>query len=381
MKTYSGSNDRISAITNILTQLSDNTLFNEDNWRDLWKNNRFEHIIRSSIDDQRVLWKIFQMGCQSRVPDYIPQDIAQKLNKLREDETDIDLPKMIENFEEFAKLLREMRRKNKIPEKFKSILTDSIENNTLLFENLNEIEILKLFEWDFKDKVFQGPIEMNRIIKAVGIIDKLEDITSNNNKPIVNLLNSIFEEKNRKKSVSDVRKIFERSESKKFYAEIHMNLISVFGDSNELINLKEFVRLSQIIEKPNLNSEQLTSSVSKVIPYIIQKIKMWGCQALTADNISRLIVTEESIVENIDENKFFQNKPRFGKKSTGSSSQTSRALESENKIPLSRLDTIVGIINLVDSIVAQDLLNIMAKFPIALPLIIRELHNEDSFKV
>jgi hypothetical protein len=356
-------------------------LFNEDNWRDLWKNNRFEHIIRSSIDDQRVLWKIFQMGCQSRVPDYIPQDIAQKLNKLREDETDIDLPKMIENFEEFAKLLREMRRKNKIPEKFKSILTDSIENNTLLFENLNEIEILKLFEWDFKDKVFQGPIEMNRIIKAVGIIDKLEDITSNNNKPIVNLLNSIFEEKNRKKSVSDVRKIFERSESKKFYAEIHMNLISVFGDSNELINLKEFVRLSQIIEKPNLNSEQLTSSVSKVIPYIIQKIKMWGCQALTADNISRLIVTEESIVENIDENKFFQNKPRFGKKSTGSSSQTSRALESENKIPLSRLDTIVGIINLVDSIVAQDLLNIMAKFPIALPLIIRELHNEDSFKV
>jgi hypothetical protein len=32
------------------------------------------------------------------------------------------------------------------------------------------------------------------------------------------------------------------------------------------------------------------------------------------------------------------------------------------------------------SIVVQDLLNIMAKFPIALPLI-RELHDEQSFKV
>jgi hypothetical protein len=387
LETYSGAYDRISAITNVLSQLNDNNLFNENHWRDLWKNNRFENIIRSSSDDQRVLGNIFQMGCQSRVPDYIPEDIAKKLNKLREDETDIDLPEIIENFEKFAELLREMRQKSKIPKNFRSVLTDSIEKNKNLLENLEKLEILKLFKWDFQNQIFPEAIETNRIVRAVEIIDKLEENESNNNKPIdVNHLNLNFNEekipkKVVKRSISYERRLREWTESTKFNPEIHQNLIPGFGDINKLIDSKEFVRLSLMIEKPNLNSKELTASVTKVKPYIIQRIKMWGCQALTADNISRLISAEENFDEKIKKNNVNVKKTRFGKKATSSTSQTNENVKIENKVPLSRLDIIVGIINSVDCIVAQDLLNIMAKFPIALPLIIRELHDEYSFKV
>jgi hypothetical protein len=384
LELYSGSLDSTAA-SSILKQFSDNTLFNENHWRDLWKNNRFQQIIRSSSDDLKVLGTLFQMGCQSRVPDYIPEDIAQKLNKLREDETDIELPEEIKNFDECIELLREMRRKSKIPKNFKSVLTKTIENNKELFEKLENLKILKLFKWDYEDLVFPEAIELDRIVSAVDIVDKLEKNFNNNNDEAIDVNDFNFEEKITKMTDKNVQNSEKRSsvdiEIPKFNAEIHEKLIAVFGDSKKFIDSKEFVRLSSIIEKPNFKSTELSSSVAKAMPYIIQRIKMWGCQALTADNISSLISSEENTDKKIKVINLPTNKPRFGKKTTSSSTQLSENDDKQIKIPLSRLDIIVGVINSVEAVVAQDLLNIIAKFPLALPLIIKELHDQHSFMV
>ncbi len=104
---------------------------------------------------------------------------------------------------------------------------------------------------------------------------------------------------------------------------------------------------------------------------------MWGCQALSSDNISGLIASKEDFDEEIEENLNFFNRPLFGRQISNSSAQISKK---DSKIPLSRLDIITCIFNSVDCIIGQDLLNIMAKFPISLPLIIKELHDKDSYK-
>jgi hypothetical protein len=380
----------------MLTQLSDRIYFSEEHWQELWKNNRFEQIIRSSIDDQRVLGRLFQMGCQTSVPHYIPKDIALKLNQLKEDGNDLVMPEIIETFEIFAELLKEIRRKSKIPIKFKSVLTDSIEKNKILFDKLEEIEILELFKWDYEQQVFPEAIEMNRIVKAVHIIDNLEENYSIKKETIdINRFNINFDEKkstkrkNKKKKKKRKKKCdkdpkpdeINESENSEFSSEIHPELKAVFGDTNKRILSKEFVLLSSIIEKPNLIPKEMRSSVANVMPYLIQRIKMWGSQVLTADNISGLINAEENIDEKAKLPNFSSYMPRFDQRATSSSNKKLETGKKEKKIPLSRFDVVVGIINSVDAIVGQDLLKIMAKFPISLPLIVRELHDKDSFKV
>jgi hypothetical protein len=378
-----GTKDAITAICDILTQLSDESIFNEINWIDLWKNNRFVQIIRDSIGDRNVLIKLYQIIRKSGNIDYIPEDIAQKISELRNFESDIKLTKLIDNIDDFIDLLRKIKWNRKIPENFKKILRDSIENNKILFENLEKLQILKLFKWDYNKNIFFEAIEIDRILRAVDIVDKsLEgeekkiDVDHFNKKYDENEASSESEFRSFKESdgrISDIR------ESTKFDAKIHQRFISVFGDSKKVIDSKEFFRLSYIIEKPKLIPSELKAAVVKVLPYITQRIKMWGCQALTADNISELISSVKYPDENIKQNIKSPNKPRFG--NLPNILPFVEAGKKENKIPLSRLDIVVGLINSVHSIVAQDLLNIMAKFPIALPLIIRELHHKDSYKV
>jgi hypothetical protein len=385
LESYSGTSNPTKAICDILTQLSDESIFNENNWRDLWKNNRFEKIVRSSICDKSVLMKLYQMLRKSKNSDYIPQDIAQKINELRDYEADIELTGLIDNIENFIDLLKKMNWNGKIPENFKSILTDSIEKNRTLMDYLEKLEILQLFKWDFTKRIFCEAIEIERISKAVDIIEKSSENEKISKKPIdVKLFNKKYEDKfnsqNESKSLKESEgRTSEFRESTKFDAGIHQRFITVFGNSKEVIDSREFVRLSYIIEKPKLIPNKMEAAVVKVLPYITQRLKMWGCQVVTADNISEMISSVKYSGEKIKNNIKSPNKPRFS--NITNLPHSVQADKKENKIPFSRLDILVGLVNSVDCIVAQDLLNIMAKFPIALPLFIRELHDEDSYKV
>ncbi len=106
---------------------------------------------------------------------------------------------------------------------------------------------------------------------------------------------------------------------------------------------------------------------------------MWGCNALTADNISGLICNETYSDDSIEAG--LSNAISFSFIKPKSSLIATKSLAKTLKPYLSRIDIIVGIINSIDSIVAQDLLAIMSKFPMSLPLIVPELDKENSFKV
>jgi len=100
-------------------------------------------------------------------------------------------------------------------------------------------------------------------------------------------------------------------------------------------------------------------------------IGIYGLLQAIADALK--LISKETLIP--------KNRPRFGKKVKESSNQMSKDKKIEQRVPLSRLDTIVGLFNSVDSIVAQDMLNIMAKFPNSMPLIINKLTDQHSFKV
>jgi hypothetical protein len=374
LKIYSCSSDVIGALEKLLIKLSDQQLFNETNLQELWKNNRFDHIIRMSINDHRILVKLFQMLCKERIPSYIPSDIVKILEQLREDENDFELSPIITNLDQFLDTLKTIIRRKHIPDNFRSVLANSIDINEEFYIKLDQLKILELFKYE--KSIFPKAIELNTINEAVEKIEQFEDNTIYRKKTTVDNYNMSF------KRLSSIPSVDKYSVNPK-YVNINEKFKKVYGNSLKIISSSEFNHLTSIIEKPQIADENISQTVLKVMPYIVQKIKMWGCNALTADKISGLICSETNRNESLRENFSTEIRHSFRRKvaNTIASNQKNLQQLKTPKSSLSRIDTIVGIMNSIDSIVAQDMLCIMAKFPMSLPLIIREVHDDNSFKV
>jgi hypothetical protein len=381
LRNYSCSMDSIAALDKFLMRFLDWNLFSEKNWRELWHNNRFGHLIRTFIEDQRILYKLSRISCSTETP-IMPLDIAQKIQKIREDENEIELPSIITSFVQFIDLLKVMRRREQIPDNFRKILLKSIEINKNLYYKLDELNILRIFKYQYNQEkgVFPEAIQLNNIVEAVEHVEKFLEESSSEKSIDVSHYDIKFK---RESSLTDnqldaqTEKHFETNRN----IEVHEKFKHVYGERFNLMNSSEFNCLSMILDKPVLPDVMIDQIVVRILPYIIQKLKMWGCNALTADNISSLIRTQQSANVTLKDISNPDNRLSFRKKASDSLVLKAKSIQKDRKISISRIDTIVGIMNFVDPIVGQDILTIMTKFPMSLPLIIRELHEENSFKV
>ncbi len=352
-------------MVNLLTTLTGN-LFDENNWREIWQNNRFQYLIRESIDDLRIVDKLFSMGCQTCVPLYIPCDITKKINKWREDQREIEMPEIIENTDELIELLKRITDKC-FPENFQLVLTNSLHQNKNLLRDLEKRNFWSFFKWNYDRNVFTEAIDISTIIKIVKFIVEQEKAKNQHKAPInVGDFSIEFQPGNSSPNITELQ-------LSKFpliqNTELFGDYSKVFGDLNKRISNKSFIQLNDIIEKPNYSPENLNQCFSLALPYVMQNVKMWGCNVLTADNISGLI-TNEQVREKDNDDKKTNRNPPFGKKCKPPTETQEQKLNDTTKIPFSRLDMLVGLINTVDSIVAQDILNLLAKFSMSIPLII-----------
>src|SRR5437762_3256987 len=74
---------------------------------------------------------------------------------------------------------------------------------------------------------------------------------------------------------------------------IHEQWHSILGEAIPVIEPYHHVKLSKIIEPPRLPASKRHRSIIAVLPYIRQKVKMWGADILKAENIKTLIEEED----------------------------------------------------------------------------------------
>ena len=70
---------------------------------------------------------------------------------------------------------------------------------------------------------------------------------------------------------------------------IREKLYSILGEEIPLIEPYHYVKLCKIFTPPKLSVHDRYGSVAAVLPYIRQKVKMWGVDVLRAENIKNLI--------------------------------------------------------------------------------------------
>ncbi|CAG8681088.1 18130_t:CDS:2, partial [Racocetra persica] len=136
---------------------------------------------------------------------------------------------------------------------------------------------------------------------------------------------------------------------------------SILGEELPLIESQHYFMLRKLIPQPKLSSHKIYGNVTAVLPYIRQKVKMWGVDILKAENFANLVNDDD------DES------------SDDESKNESKKLIKKNR--LSRFDCIASLFASAESTVVQDIFQTISQFPIALPLLMPNLDNAEKFKV
>ncbi|XP_061434202.1 interferon-induced very large GTPase 1-like [Lethenteron reissneri] len=153
---------------------------------------------------------------------------------------------------------------------------------------------------------------------------------------------------------------------------------SIYGKSLPFITPSDYVKIIEIIKKPKANANQALAIVNMLLPYIMQVIKMWGVSILHPVNISELASDNMETCRSSQSCKSPTFAKRSSKAAASSLASQTRAL---NKVPLSRLDCLVALLSSADCTVVQDLIQILSKFPVALPLVMPNLEKKGEYKV
>ena len=132
----------------------------------------------------------------------------------------------------------------------------------------------------------------------------------------------------------------------------------------------EYYRISQILSEPEVDETKLEGFVGKILPYVLQRVKMRGCCVLQPSRISSLVRRQAAPVS------VPKRSDPFGAKRT-----RGRAETKQYPCPVSRLDCLTCLLGTVDRIVARDLLLVMSQFPMALPLIMRNVAEEGKYSL
>ncbi|CAG8588849.1 45855_t:CDS:2, partial [Gigaspora margarita] len=148
---------------------------------------------------------------------------------------------------------------------------------------------------------------------------------------------------------------------------------SILSEELPLIEPQQYFILNKIILQPKLSYHEIYGNVAAILPYILQKVKMWGVDILKAENFVNLINDE-------DEESFNDAESSDDEESSDNESK----LENQKLIKnnrLSRFDCIAVLFASTETTVVQDIFRIISQFPIALPLLLPNLDKAEKFKI
>jgi len=156
------------------------------------------------------------------------------------------------------------------------------------------------------------------------------------------------------------------------YVRVYLHRFkSVMGERIPSLSKQKYLEVDTIVERPTVSLCESQNFLRVIYPFMIQQIKMWGCQVLFAQQINSLIerpkkadTMKSTHLQGSQEN--IQKKVPF----------TSKPKQDIINTPVARIDLITLLLGSADCIVASDIIRIMSKFPLAMPLVLCDLQKE-----
>ncbi|CAG8480116.1 24027_t:CDS:2 [Dentiscutata erythropus] len=365
-------NDKIN-IKHYLMLLSGED-FKDEHKEHLWRNSRFVYLVQR-VNLNMSLATLLLPNLNDKVyPDYIPLDIQEHLRELCEREK-FSMEELC-SVDNTIKYFEWVLDRDEIPEEFRTLLEGSISKHNVLEMSLKSANVLTDKNWKSEQKMLTEAWDQETIRSSLKRLNQWKVRNLTDEQPDMQKIPNI--------NIPHYSEVPSEHEYDDKTLKVHKNYQPPIGETIVVITPKEYAKICQIYQPPNISDTQLVGCINEALPYIIQKIKMWGCNALTSSNISRLVKKpkrEPSFTAKSKKPSFFETSNLYFGNVLDKTTISPLNISEHNKNPLSRFDCIISLLSSAECTVAQDILRIMAKFPMALPLVMPDIEQENEFKV
>jgi len=378
----------------------------EETWRYLWENEEFLTFIDTCADHPPAeMHVVTLLNSKETARVTAPRDVLAKFGITPDDfSSDEEIPTLVYNLSEVKELMRGTVNCDHLLQ----VLKDSVKGNAQLERKMKAAK--SLIHWSPERGTFDSPwcidtvkqalanIEQyekkraertrHRLMKTVpkpggdsshsentgppepywklvtASISKKHDVESER----VNVSEVVPQDGRPKPSDNDVTVTNESAtDQNAFSCRAVLSLReSLFGDQLlDRVTQMEYYRIAEILPKPEVKETQLRGFVGKVLPYILQRVKMRGCHVLHPSTFATLVRGPPMSAYRP------AGKYPFGAKCK----PTKKGSTTQFACPVSRLDCFSTLLDTVDNIVARDLIHVMSQFPMALPLVRRNVSD------
>jgi len=355
----------------IAEMIADARLTPPSQWKTLWNKDSFCKFINHCIDRRIAIKYLSSMiTSNANAKDWIPVQIFTHLEALLcETKTYVELPDTFTDLEAFEASCKTICSVGEVPSQFMQVLQKSCIEHDDFRQQLAQADAL--FFWCCDSSKFESDWNIQTVEDAHVEVckSKKSKLQPIKHKPVAveEPDHSVYETCHvpndlGKPTVSTIENM-EVDNIKKPEESCDIRRV-LLGERRFSISQREYFQIGNIIPIPQVLARvgKVQHFVGEVLPYLLQRVKMRGCRVLQANRITELVLQ-------VDGN----TKPSHDLNTPDNSSMS-------HSCSVSRIDCVSCIFNVVDSVVASDILSIMAQFPLALPLVIPNLDNK-SYRV
>ena len=334
--------EQLTAVSRFLASLN----ASEDQWRDLWANQTFRKIINNCTVHVPAKQSIVNLlKCNETVRRLAPESVVAKFCVAHDGSgTDVKVPKQINSLSEVTELLQHFVSSGNVSAQFLPMLETSVNSNEQFQREM--IAANAMMHWSPVLRKFVSPWRMDSVKEALSNIKQYESRTATKPPPAL-----------RHETTSP--------------EPAACSFISFLGAETHKVTQTEYYRIRSLLSKPEVDETNLKGFIGKVLPYVLQCVKMRDCFILQPNRFSALVQRSQVTCASEDEESDpFSDEPA-----------PSKAENKQYVGPVSRLDCLTWLLGIVESIVARDLLLVMSQFPMAFPLIMRDINAEGKYKL
>ena len=341
----------------------------EDQWNSLWANREFIQFIYDCTEHPPAEMHVVSLLKSNKTAQKLaPKSILVEFSIIYGDsatDVEIDLPKQINSLFEVRELLQRVVDSGHVPVQLMPVLEVSVNTNTRLECEMKGANAM--MHWSSDRRTFQLPWNMDTVKQALDNINEYEKPSHKNRHS--------YSDRTHKEDSGISAANNNGPELQKFsksgaFAQCRPTTSSLLGGQTSKVTQTEYYKICAIIPKPNVRETKLAGFTEKVLPYILQRVKMRGCCVLQPSRLSALVASQVAPAAKQRRSDPFSRKSTFGK-----------AESKQYACPVSRLDCLTRLLGSVDSIVARDLLPVMSQFPMAFPLIMRNIAEEGKYSL
>ncbi|XP_035708218.1 uncharacterized protein LOC118435854 [Folsomia candida] len=346
----------------------------------IFQKSSVKYLLKRVLNSENCLELIQTRLCSNSVPDFLPDFLREKLTPIQSvGEGLVQIPEKVETVKELFDISQQLFQQENIPTDYVRLVLNSLAEN----EEIKTALSISSDEYGYSEeqKVFNRPFNKDTLKfareKMREYMDKPKDLVNSNppqdckiilDNPAANhSLNNIIEQNIQRSTLPETANVLATRGSL---------LLVGYHPS---IDHKRFLRVQKLLQQPRFNrNDKCEAIISQILPYILQKLKMWGVFVLEDRLLDQMLPNCQKIPTVTGGGKRFR-KPGDGSECNASvvhsAIQQPNQIKSDwDSITISKLDIFSSLVYLCDPLVLQDIIRILTFFPLAVPFILPQLN-------